>query len=76
MLRRKEYKAIGITQDNDATCHSRDQNHNVSRKCKAIKRKTSKRNRVMLRKDLKEIIAVDLCNYAYIVVVRLLLPIT
>ena len=34
----KSYKTIGVTQDNDATCHSRDSSHNVARKCKAIKR--------------------------------------
>lgn len=47
-MKRKEYLAIGVTQDNDATCHSRDSSHNVSRKCKAIKRTSSKKIRQAL----------------------------
>jgi len=54
MIRRKHYNAIGIDQDLDATCHSRESSHNVSRKCKAMKRKTSKRMRCILREDLNE----------------------
>ena len=53
-MKRKHYKAIGIDQDLDAACHSRGSGHNTSRKCKAIKRKTSKRMRQVLRKDMNE----------------------
>ncbi len=53
-MRRKHYKAIGIDQDIDATCHSRGSGHNTARKCRAVKRKTSKRMRQVLRQELKE----------------------
>ena len=55
----KSYKTIGVTQDNDATCHSRDRSHNVARKCKAIKRTTSKKVRQFLKKELVDIITVN-----------------
>lgn len=55
MLRRKHYNAIGVDQDLDASCNGHgDSSHNTSRKCKVMKRKTSKRMRCVLRDDMND----------------------
>ena len=55
MIRRKHYNVIGIDQDLDASCNGHgDSSHNTSRKCKAIKRKTSKRMRRVLKDDTND----------------------
>lgn len=52
-MRNRYYNSIGVTQDLDATCHARSPGHNVSRKSKTFKRKTSKKVREVLKKDLQ-----------------------
>lgn len=53
-MKRKHYIATGVTQDNDAGGHGRGHSHHRSRKCKASKRETSKKNRVSLNRELQD----------------------